>query len=784
MSLTIRTNIPSIIAQGSLTKSTNALNTAIERMTTGLKINSAKDNAAGYSIVNDMTTKLSSWDIAEDNVKMGIDLLNTAMNSISILQNCLSRIRTLEVQALNGTYGDSSLKAINAEVSALVDEFLRTKNSCEYNGVDLLNGTSTIANEDYELKTDSRGFMKSVQTRDVSEMDALADVSEGTTLSSGTYSISTAEELAKLATMTNSGKIGADCEFVLGADIDLSAYHSGTGWTPIGTLANKFNATFDGNGYIISNLYINRMGTGLKFSGIFGDARNSTIKNLGVKDAEVIADNSGASLLAGTGGSVLNCWSNGSIKNSGTTMNGGLVGQLGVASVESKVENCYSECTINGAGYNGGLIGGIATGVTTTINNCNTNCTINSTGYNNGGLIGASNSGSIVVINNCYTDFNITATCTGTNTPCGGITGTSNGNTTINDCGTKGKIVSTGDFNGGLVGVITKDKTLTITNSYAKTDITGVNKVGGLVGCVEEESGLAASLNIDSSYFIGNISGTSFIGGIVGHVCNNSTAHITNTYSKGSVTGTETAGGFIDIIGKNANVTADNCYSDMLVSAPTSSGFINTLYNNSNVTMTNCNMFGESETTGIFIGEVADGATTVTCNITNCGYNSCYNEKSIPLTPTFTGITVTGARNCTFDEEFTFSKNNNIAIQAGITSDENSRINFSTSLGIDTISSLKGIGLNDFNYLGRIDYYISLLNTKSTDLGSSANRLDSAIDSIQTNYENLVSSRSTLRDTDVAKESSEYIKQQILQQASATLLSTANQTPSIALQLI
>ena len=76
------------------------------------------------------------------------------------------------------------------------------------------------------------------------------------------------------------------------------------------------------------------------------------------------------------------------------------------------------------------------------------------------------------------------------------------------------------------------------------------------------------------------------------------------------------------------------------------------------------------------------------------------------------------------------------------------------------------------------------MSQKSTELGAVQNRLDSALESIGVNIENLTSSLSTIRDADIAEVSSEYIRQQILQQASATLLSTANQPPSIALQLI
>ena len=96
------------------------------------------------------------------------------------------------------------------------------------------------------------------------------------------------------------------------------------------------------------------------------------------------------------------------------------------------------------------------------------------------------------------------------------------------------------------------------------------------------------------------------------------------------------------------------------------------------------------------------------------------------------------------------------------------------------------------NFTAFVDFYdrfmfrefTNLLSEKSTQLGAVQNRLDSALESITVNMENLTSSLSTIRDADIAEVSSQYIQQQILQQASATLLATANQSPSIALQLI
>ena len=95
----INTNLGSLIVQSNLKKSTNALNTAIERMTTGFKINHAKDNAANYSISTSMSSKISAYEVAEDNALIGLDILNTASSSIELISSGLSRLRALAEQA-------------------------------------------------------------------------------------------------------------------------------------------------------------------------------------------------------------------------------------------------------------------------------------------------------------------------------------------------------------------------------------------------------------------------------------------------------------------------------------------------------------------------------------------------------------------------------------------------------------------------------------------------------------------------------------------------------------
>ena len=138
MAITINTNISSLIAQRNLNAATNALNTSIERMTTGYKINHAKDNAAGHSIANLWKTQLGSLDVAADNAATGSDLLTTAEETYSLLTSHLQRIRDLTEQSANGTYGSASLKAIQAEIYARLEEISRISANSEFNGIKLM----------------------------------------------------------------------------------------------------------------------------------------------------------------------------------------------------------------------------------------------------------------------------------------------------------------------------------------------------------------------------------------------------------------------------------------------------------------------------------------------------------------------------------------------------------------------------------------------------------------------------------------------------------------------
>lgn len=141
MALTINTNISSIVAQRNLSKATSSLNQAIERMTTGYKINHASDNAAGYSIARNWETQLGSLDVAADNAATGADMLTTLEDTYSLLTDHCQRVRDLTEQAANGTYGSQSLKAIQSEITARLEEIDRISANCEFNGLKMMDGS-------------------------------------------------------------------------------------------------------------------------------------------------------------------------------------------------------------------------------------------------------------------------------------------------------------------------------------------------------------------------------------------------------------------------------------------------------------------------------------------------------------------------------------------------------------------------------------------------------------------------------------------------------------------
>ena len=637
--LSINTNISSLIAQSSMKTSSQLLNQAVERMSTGYKINHAKDNAANYSIATNMTTKMNSYMVAQDNVAMGLDMITTASDNLASIDNKLVRLRSLATQASNGTYGTQSLNAINAEANALVDEIARLYSTAEYNGIKLFTDSSAVVPS--HAQAVARFAMRAATTGYTQEqIDAMTTLSEaynaGVFVEGETYSISSVAELEKFRDMVNAGNFGAGSTFVLTKDLNLSGISN---WTPIGwdEGANMFFAgVFDGNGHVISNLKINdtdRSQQGLfGFVGSTGPENPVEIKNLGLENVNVNGDSIVGALV-------------GLMLSNGTTIN---------------ITNNYSTGSVNGV----------------------VECA--------GGLVGvAASIGGDINIDNNYSTVTVST--------------------------------SLGSGAGGLVGVVLSyDADMSIENNFATGNVSGIEGVGGLVGYIQNSGSSSVSLN--NNFATGAVTGSTEIGGLIGGNIGDTLATITNCAS-------------VQADGFAIQKTADEILSPSNLES---------------------------------MGFTAANGWSLSNGLPVHNYQSAGSGGG-------TGGGATGP----------LIGSNQILLQVGIGADSASQIGIDLGFSLGAVDDLRMIGLDTTtDFLSFIDEMIATVSAKQVEYGAAQNRLESALDEISTQYENLASSRSTIRDADIAEVSSQYIQQQILQQAAATLMSTANQAPAIALQLI
>jgi flagellin len=146
MSSVINTNVASLNAQRNLSASQTSLNTSIQRLSSGLRINSAKDDAAGLAISDRMNSQIKGMNQAVRNANDGVSMAQTAEGALASSGDMLQRIRELAVQSSNASNSASDRKALQTEVSQLTSELNRVASTTQFNGQNLLDGTMGTAN--------------------------------------------------------------------------------------------------------------------------------------------------------------------------------------------------------------------------------------------------------------------------------------------------------------------------------------------------------------------------------------------------------------------------------------------------------------------------------------------------------------------------------------------------------------------------------------------------------------------------------------------------------------
>ncbi len=263
MASIINTNILSQIAQNNLTNSQAGLTSAVTRLSSGLRINSAADDAAGLAISDRITSQINGLTAAQQNATNGISLAQTAGSALSQITSNLQRIRELAVQASNSTYSDSDRQSMNQEVQQRLSEINRIASQTQYNGLNLLDGSFGVAsfqvgaNAGQTISVDLSSSVKTSQIGQTSTTTLQLGSGTGDNLSAGTLSIQLGNgQTQAIATATASSGPGqtADSAFaaaaaINGSDISgLSATASNVQGASIATGTMASAATLNING--------------------------------------------------------------------------------------------------------------------------------------------------------------------------------------------------------------------------------------------------------------------------------------------------------------------------------------------------------------------------------------------------------------------------------------------------------------------------------------------------------------------------------------------------------
>mgnify|MGYP001619312816 FL=1 len=237
MALTVNTNTTSLNVQKNLNRASDALSTSMQRLSSGLKINSAKDDAAGLQISTRMQSQIRGSNQAIQNANDGISVAQTAEGALQASTDILQRMRELAVKARNGTNGTADQTATNSEFAQMSDEITRISASTNLNGKNLLDGSAGTVTLQVGANTGSANHIDLVLS---SKFDAVSlSVGSGTVVLTGT-------------TGTGAGSASQNIDNAITA-IDAAIAAIGATRASLGASQNRLTSTISNLQNIIEN---------------------------------------------------------------------------------------------------------------------------------------------------------------------------------------------------------------------------------------------------------------------------------------------------------------------------------------------------------------------------------------------------------------------------------------------------------------------------------------------------------------------------------------------------
>ncbi|HUN26918.1 MAG TPA: flagellin [Steroidobacteraceae bacterium] len=281
MSLVLNTNISSLMAQNALTSSSGTLSTALEQLSTGLRINTAADDAAGYAIVQGMTSQINGMNQAEQNANDGVSLVQTASGALQEVTNDLQSMRSLAVESLNATNSGTDRSDLNTQFQQLLQDIDSVASNTQFNGVNLLDGSfqgATFQIGANEGQSIGISQIANMHTNALGAYTATGNVS-GTALSAGDLVFTVGSQNYSVGASTAGSQGGQDAGSAYAVAAAINSADSGVTATASNTFtanaapseaanANTMAGSFTINGATVS------ISTGTLGNGAADDAAN------------------------------------------------------------------------------------------------------------------------------------------------------------------------------------------------------------------------------------------------------------------------------------------------------------------------------------------------------------------------------------------------------------------------------------------------------------------------------------------------------------------------------
>jgi len=747
MAQVISTNIPSLTAQNNLRKSGDALAVSLERLSSGLRINSARDDAAGLAISTSLTSTIEGLSTAQRNANDAISLAQVAEGALQESTVSLLRVRELAVQSANGTNTASDRAALQAEANQLIQELNRTANTTTYNGLNILNGD--LSNTAFQVGSEAN------QTISISIQNT-----QTTALGSNTVDCSNTNGISAAVRNELYYVTGTNVATAVGVaqNAATNGYAASTftvsNYTTSGALSTQSVA-------ITANESAKAIATGLStLTGVSASGFNQvTISNLVTAgDSNFQLSLAGSQIDSGSATTISSIAK--TINNSTNFSNIGIYAQVSGTSVTvyateghdlefltsanfATTANSFTAVGISGAGAAAVKVSAATTSATFG----GTVDVALSEGY------AASNS-----VANVFASGALSTTTAGLST-----TGQNNGvgAQTINIVG------GTGTTTVGVTAGQSAESIATAVNA-----VTGTTNVTATAQTVAQLSGLTATGTVQFNLFGDNLTSAAAI-----------SASVTTSDLTALVTAINNAAGTTNI---TAALGSDN--SQILLTHTTGQdirieGF-NHLSAVSYQTVTSTGL-------GNVDGSALSAPSVISMSVTDIS-NVNITTEAVTL---YAGGRVGGRDNTVVGGDITFASTSGFNVSSSIDGAEHGHSSnfslFATASNGGNTSNLSAV--NSIN-LGTAagaqlaivvcDGALDQISSVRANLGAVQSRFQSAIDNIGSSIDNLSSARSRILDADFAAETADLTKNQILQQAGTTILAQANHLPEGVLALL